>query len=1498
MAEGAPVEGSIRWHSGTGKWQQNWFCLKTAPESGTAPSLVYSKARSTPTLGSISLAVLHKVTPADGADVSGWKQEYQGRCVQLEVGGEDGGAASAIHYLLADNRGEMLRWMKALSKIKGAQRKESLRTTLASVSKGAPSSSSPSSPTTSTFNPDNTPPSLSPPPESRPRAASQSSSSPAPAASQLANPATNEAGARPLSVRARRQAILLDKPLRFGAQAGDSPAQDAPDTNNKDPAATAAATDTEQTKALSTAKTKVQELEERRRLITSRASVSISAAPAAAAAATTNAAAADGSGGVEPDSSSAQQRLREMELKAEQRRKQAEELVAKRQAAALMLQQRKAASRVAPAGANADAADSAEKEETETKAEKEASGYHSWKARRKNEDEAQHNMQKMLVGELQAKILPKAQQQQVEASGVDDSESDSADDDDGKRVEESSELASAAAEETSGERGTGEGDDEGERAKPQDEAVAEVRERDEEEKEREKRGDEEEEKEELEQRGGGRKGEAKRGRREKEEGRRAEEERQRQEEEKQLEEKRKEEREREEEEEERKRRQQEEAEAEEEERKREEEKEKQLEEERRKATEEEEERKRQAAKEEEEVKERQRRREEEAEEARLQAQRKAEEDKRKADELEKEKKTGDEGKATDELLKQRVEEIEEKKKRMFERMRQREKNRRDSGSAAAVGLVAAAAPKSESGGEAKLAEEAKNEELKPSEKSESDEGNEQRTKERRQSGLFAKQPPPAAPQPEPQPSTADEAAAESEKKEAMRKMLEMLSKQKAERAEERERLKKMLEERKKKKVEEYARLRSDNQSSPPSGAQAGSAGSVDTTTAATTATVDSADEDHQQQQKQRQQQQQQQEELRKLKEEMRSIRSTIVLLDRESDTLNERIAQVHVQELQERRERERQAQEEQSRLEHAMREEMMRAQALEVLLERYVPLHTPHEVRRHEQHILDETTHNAVLVNLSGILLARGRSHGNWFAHELGRTTLADGSNDAQIGEDDERVLRLKGGIVVRKRDSASEWDLLVLPEGAVMLLDREPSGLNSSAVSLGNQEQTDETPATTASAPQTSEDDGEQVKRVFFNLADAPSEPDHLSPAKKTLLVDLRQAVNNIVEHFSAAGSDQQMAALGEETASNKAITRLVRGELSTILARIFDVGFKSWKFFGAYHLWDFLEAYGQQNDSVRELAALGLRNAIKTLNTNVRMAENPNIKFRALICHGLNNKYLDEWVSLLLAHNGLMNKWYNDESLMRDARASESVIKSLGRLKNFPFAMDINFEVRPAVVRRIDSERAAAQQSPGLVPAPALSVDTAPLDDEARMRMRGVTGGSAARAAAAAAAAAQVLSVGGGVDASNRRQSAWGRPRNSEPVVNSEPKNENENEHEHEAKATVATTTTATTPAKGVTLWGSLWGGEQGQQRTSVDADELKRIDKRRGKERVRGSSDSEFLDELDEVPRLELVDEDFKIEIKEIEPGQPDRGSPGVSFFTSFLDLAKSMVDDNDD
>jgi hypothetical protein len=66
-----PVHGTVKWHSGTGKWQDNWFTLNTADG---APSLVYAKAPNNPPLGSLSLSDLHKVTPTDGPEVPGWKK--------------------------------------------------------------------------------------------------------------------------------------------------------------------------------------------------------------------------------------------------------------------------------------------------------------------------------------------------------------------------------------------------------------------------------------------------------------------------------------------------------------------------------------------------------------------------------------------------------------------------------------------------------------------------------------------------------------------------------------------------------------------------------------------------------------------------------------------------------------------------------------------------------------------------------------------------------------------------------------------------------------------------------------------------------------------------------------------------------------------------------------------------------------------------------------------------------------------------------------------------------------------------------------------------------------------------------------------------------------------------------------------------------------------------------------------------------------------------------
>jgi hypothetical protein len=51
-----------------------------------------------------------------------------------------------------------------------------------------------------------------------------------------------------------------------------------------------------------------------------------------------------------------------------------------------------------------------------------------------------------------------------------------------------------------------------------------------------------------------------------------------------------------------------------------------------------------------------------------------------------------------------------------------------------------------------------------------------------------------------------------------------------------------------------------------------------------------------------------------------------------------------------------------------------------------------------------------------------------------------------------------------------------------------------------------------------------------------------------------------------------------------------------ATVLAQIFDVGFKAWKFFGSYHLWDYFEAYGQLNGN-RRCTAASLRLAPNSL-------------------------------------------------------------------------------------------------------------------------------------------------------------------------------------------------------------------------------------------------------------------------------------------------------------
>lgn len=125
---------------------------------------------------------------------------------------------------------------------------------------------------------------------------------------------------------------------------------------------------------------------------------------------------------------------------------------------------------------------------------------------------------------------------------------------------------------------------------------------------------------------------------------------------------------------------------------------------------------------------------------------------------------------------------------------------------------------------------------------------------------------------------------------------------------------------------------------------------------------------------------------------------------------------------------------------------------------------------------------------------------------------------------------------------------------------------------------------------------------------------------------------------------------------------------------------------------------------DSVMNLAALTLMKGIKLMNATPLICGNSHMKYRSWICYSLkyeyhqkhlfvtssvlsgtvidfclcSNKYLDEWISLLLEHRSVLVLWYDNNSCMLDPQAMEHVIRLLARLKEFPFALDLHYEVK----------------------------------------------------------------------------------------------------------------------------------------------------------------------------------------------------------------------------
>jgi len=151
----------------------------------------------------------------------------------------------------------------------------------------------------------------------------------------------------------------------------------------------------------------------------------------------------------------------------------------------------------------------------------------------------------------------------------------------------------------------------------------------------------------------------------------------------------------------------------------------------------------------------------------------------------------------------------------------------------------------------------------------------------------------------------------------------------------------------------------------------------------------------------------------------------------------------------------------------------------------------------------------------------------------------------------------------------------------------------------------------------------------------------------------------------------------LGNDTI-NRDIARLIRGTLCSAIVSILLSGFKSYRLFGSYHMWDFIVtcAYNLQELSI-DARVSKLNNMIQLLNSDTRFTDN-NVKYRSFVCLTLNNKLLHE-VFEIFWNNEDTIKFYEPWSVMRDAQLYPQIVAALQILTQFPFKLLYDYELKP---------------------------------------------------------------------------------------------------------------------------------------------------------------------------------------------------------------------------
>ncbi|XP_063541893.1 uncharacterized protein LOC134750560 isoform X7 [Cydia strobilella] len=204
----------------------------------------------------------------------------------------------------------------------------------------------------------------------------------------------------------------------------------------------------------------------------------------------------------------------------------------------------------------------------------------------------------------------------------------------------------------------------------------------------------------------------------------------------------------------------------------------------------------------------------------------------------------------------------------------------------------------------------------------------------------------------------------------------------------------------------------------------------------------------------------------------------------------------------------------------------------------------------------------------------------------------------------------------------------------------------------------------------------------------------------KRALVSNVTDAVEMLIQHFSSATDQAELAFLGDSKQS-PACAKIALNALCPALYAVFRDGLKEniETSFGAVNnsVWQMVETTARQGPITKSLNELVLR-----INSEDAVTEGL-VKFNAFILGLLNAQSVDAWVSYVRTRESVLSKAYNGDSLLlagvqspRCRALLDSLQAALEPLRLLPFSLDLMFEMRELhrSFKKIESDMRAASR------------------------------------------------------------------------------------------------------------------------------------------------------------------------------------------------------------